>query len=380
MAANKDDARGSPRKRSTTSKETDAARHGGEGRYRALLEAVPDMMFRVGADGTYLDFIPAKGLEPYVPPEEFLGKRAGEVLPQDVAKVVLNAIETALETGETQTIEFELVRQDETITAFEARVVPIGEDEVLVVARDVTSARQAEEELERGRALMQAVADSMATAVFLQQNDRLVYTNRAAADISGYSQDELLGMNFLTIVHDDDKKLMTARRDAYLAGKKDPVRYEFRLVRKDGKERWLDCSIGAPIELEGAPAIVGTAIDITERKRSEEALREARDELERRIEEQIQPASSYGLTFRELMVLSLASSGKRDMAIAAVLGISHRTVEAHMGNLLRKMKAGSRTEACVRAQRERESSTENPEGLRGDRAHTVANLLRVSPN
>lgn len=311
-------------------------------------------MFRVGADGTYLDFVPAKGLEPYVPPEDFLGKRMAEVLPQDVAKVVLNAIETALETDETQTIEFELVRQDETITDFEARIVPIGEDEVLVVARDVTSARRAEEELERNRALVQAVTDSMVVAAFVHQNDRVVYANQAAADITGYGAgDELLGMSFLAMVHDDDRDLVAARRDARLAGENEPLRYEFRIVRKDGEERWVDCSIGAVIDFEGAPAIIGTALDITERKRTEEALRVARDELERRIEERIQPASSYGLTFRELMVLSLASSGKRDMAIAAVLGISHRTVEAHMSNLLRKMNAKSRTEACVRAQREK---------------------------
>ena len=323
-----------------------------EARYRALLEALPDMVFRVRADGTYLDFIPAKGLAPYAPPEEFLGKRMGEVLPQDVAKVVLNAIETAIETGETQTIEFELVRPDESLSHFEARIVPIGEVEVVAVVRDITSSRRAEEELERGRALIMTVADSMVAAAFVLQNDRFMYANAAAAAISGYERHELLGMHFLTIVHDDDKELMTARRDAYAVGMRDPGRYEFKLVRKDGEERWADCSIGAPVDFAGTPAIVGTVIDVTERKLGEEALRSAREELEQRIEERIRPASSWGLTFRELTVLSLASDGHHDTDVAAVLGISHRTVEAHMTNILRKMKARSRTQACVMAQRD----------------------------
>ncbi len=320
-------------------------------RYRALLEALPDMVFRVSADGTYLDFVPAKGMKPYVPPEELLGKRMDEVLPEDVAKVARNGIERAFETGETQTIVYQL-EQGEALAHFEARIVPIGKNEALAVVRDVTSARRAQEELERNRALVQTVAESMVTAAFVLQNDRLMYANPAASVITGYAQDELVGMSFLTIVHDDDKEMMMARRDARLAGHNEPVRYEFRLRRKDGEKRWVDCSIGVMADFEGAPAIVGTAIDVTERKRSEEALRMAREELDRRIEAQVQPAASYGLTFRELTVLTLASDGQHDLDIAAVLGISHRTVEAHMTNLLRKMKAKSRTEACVRAQRE----------------------------
>ena len=93
-------------------------------------------------------------------------------------------------------------------------------------------------------------------------------------------------------------------------------------------------------------------IDVTERKLSQEALSLARDELEQRIEERIRPAAAYGLTFRELTVLSLAAGGSHDSDIASILGISRRTVETHMTNILSKMKARGRTQACVTAQRE----------------------------
>ena len=60
----------------------------------------------------------------------------------------------------------------------------------------------------------------------------------------------------------------------------------------------------------------------------------------------------YGLTFRELTVLHLVVTGKSDKEIATVLGISTLTASKHLGNILRKMGAASRTEAGVRALRE----------------------------
>ena len=51
-----------------------------------------------------------------------------------------------------------------------------------------------------------------------------------------------------------------------------PARYEFKIVRRDGEERWLDFSTGA-IEFGGRPAVLGIAFDVTERKRAEEQIK-----------------------------------------------------------------------------------------------------------
>ena len=92
--------------------------------------------------------------------------------------------------------------------------------------------------------------------------------------------------------------------------------------------------------------------DITDRKRAEEALQKAREELEARVERQIDRGSFYGLTFRELTVLHLVAAGKADKEIGYELGISPLTTHKHLGNILSKMGAASRTEASVRALRE----------------------------
>lgn len=98
--------------------------------------------------------------------------------------------------------------------------------------------------------------------------------------------------------------------------------------------------------------IIAFGQDITERKRTEEALVEAREQLEKAVERDYADVNTYGLTFRELTVLHLVAAGKTDAEIARLLGISMRTAQAHLAKILLRMKASTRTEASVRAVRE----------------------------
>ncbi len=91
---------------------------------------------------------------------------------------------------------------------------------------------------------------------------------------------------------------------------------------------------------------------LAERKRAEDALRGAEDELESRVEHRAQGAKRYRLTLREMTVLRLVAAGKSDRDIATVLGISLLTAHKHVANIRKKMGAASRTEAGVRALRE----------------------------
>ncbi len=81
-------------------------------------------------------------------------------------------------------------------------------------------------------------------------------------------------------------------------------------------------------------------------------MQRAREELEGRMQRQMLRRNPYGLTFRELTVLNLVSSGMPDKGIGMELGISPLTAQKHMSNILTKMEASCRTEASVRAVRE----------------------------
>ena len=128
---------------------------------------------------------------------------------------------------------------------------------------------------------------------------------------------------------------------------------ELEATCKDGSTVWLDTQVTALRDENWRVAgVLGVSRDITDRKRAEEALQETREELESRVERRTRQENPYGLTFRELTVLQLVVDGKSDKEIGAVLGISALTASKHLGNILHKMGATSRTEAGVRAVRE----------------------------
>jgi PAS domain S-box-containing protein len=106
-----------------------------EARTRALLDAMPDMIFEFKRDGTILQFI-SSAMNPLLPPEEFLGKTIRDVLPA-VADQTYFAIERALESGHVHAFEYPLLHEGENKT-FEARVSPLSADTVLAIVRDVS--------------------------------------------------------------------------------------------------------------------------------------------------------------------------------------------------------------------------------------------------
>src|SRR3954465_7309909 len=106
-----------------------------EARHQALLDATPDLMFRIRRDGTYLEF--AGDLSRLATPAETLvGSNIHTILPPDVARPLMVCAGSALRSGELRTAEYRLRTLDGVERDFEARVVVSGPDEVLMIVRD----------------------------------------------------------------------------------------------------------------------------------------------------------------------------------------------------------------------------------------------------
>src|SRR5262249_42267407 len=114
-----------------------------EVRNRALLDAIPDLMFRVSRDGTTLDVRAESSAALLLPVEEQIGRNARDILPPEVADAVLACIERALDTGSVSSVEYELQIEGAART-FESRMVPSGPNEVVTIVRDFTEQRRAE--------------------------------------------------------------------------------------------------------------------------------------------------------------------------------------------------------------------------------------------
>ena len=154
--------------------------------------------------------------------------------------------------------------------------------EFQAVGRDITRLKLVEEALRESETRFRLYTEGSLVGVFVIQDNRLVYVNPVMAEILGYSPQEMTGLPPLDLVHPDDRDFGSRKMAERLAGKQ-PELYTIRGVKKDGGI--VHCEImGRLMDYQGRPAILGSLLDITQRLRAEEALRESEKKFRLLIE------------------------------------------------------------------------------------------------
>jgi PAS domain S-box-containing protein len=150
--------------------------------------------------------------------------------------------------------------------------------------KEAVARQKAEEALRESEQKYSTLVENSLTGIFIHQDGKYVFVNDRFAEIHGYTREVLLGAEYLTLIHPDERKALAQVASARLRGQAVSQRYEVRRLRKDGETIWCEM-MATLIEYARRPAIMGNIVDITERKQMEEALRRAHDELEKRVEE-----------------------------------------------------------------------------------------------
>ena len=138
----------------------------------ALLDALPDMMFRVRSDGVVVDFQPVWAEKLAAPAERMVGRKLAEVLPAAIAERTLEALMLVLDTGKSQRFEFPLDTPNGEHD-YEARLSAAGTDDVVAVVRDITEAKRLQAQLALADRL--AALGTLAAGVAHEINNPLTY-------------------------------------------------------------------------------------------------------------------------------------------------------------------------------------------------------------
>lgn len=113
---------------------------------RALLNAIPDSMFHISKDGTFVNYKAAKDNNLPLPDRDLVGKKVNQVFPIEVAQPLMQGIEQALTKGDIQIFEYQMLVNDNLLD-YEARIAISAEDQVMAIVRDITERKQAEADI-----------------------------------------------------------------------------------------------------------------------------------------------------------------------------------------------------------------------------------------
>jgi PAS domain S-box-containing protein len=251
----------------------------------ALLNAIPDMIFRCRADGTYVGFKPSPDIKTTVPPSVFIGKKVHEVLPPELAHRVLSAHEQALRSGETQILEYQLAKDDQ-LHDYEARFVAKDSDEIIAIVRDITERKRTETAIRQQKELLQTIFDHIPVMIcFFDATGQILLLNREFERILGWSLAELGDVDLMAECYPElEYRTQVWDFMQQATGKW----HDFKSRTRYGT--YVDSS-WANIRLSDGTAI-GIGSDISERKRAEEVLqmltqqeREKAQQLEQALKE-----------------------------------------------------------------------------------------------
>jgi PAS domain S-box-containing protein len=249
-----------------------------EGRYRALLDAAPDLMFRFDREGTYLDFN-GHPEDLIIPPEQLLGSRAHDVLPQEVADKIVEGVQEAIDTGRLVTGDYRL-EIDGVQRDFEARIVKDGEEAILV-AREFTELKHLAAQLERERDFIRTVVDN-APSLFcmIDPEGGIVRFNQTLEQLSGVPDEpRVRERKFWEVFIVPEEAEDVHRELASLAAEGAAGEHENRWRAAGGGEAVVAWSTTPLLDEEGRPNFLISGMEITERKRQEEELRHSRKRL-----------------------------------------------------------------------------------------------------
>jgi PAS domain S-box-containing protein len=205
--------------------------------------------------------------------ETLLGRKLSEVAPERAEEVAAHCLKV-LGTREMVRYEARYKDRDFLVTLF-----PMGLDAVVGSSVDITERKQARVQLRASERRYKALIDNAPVAVaYNDLSGRFEYANRAFCDLVGYTADELLGKTWQHITHPEDVGDDLSLANLVRAGRIPHYTLEKRYLRKDGAVVWVNLFGNFVLDDEGKPIQgVAAAIDITDRKLAEAALRQSEE-------------------------------------------------------------------------------------------------------
>jgi len=258
-------------------------------RLDTLIQSIPDIVYFKDAHGRILVFNKTYEQLVGLTELEIAGRTDADILPAELAEQCAHSDEVVLQTGASLHTEEQLTDKNRNTIYFDTVKTPLYDSDghaigLVGVSRDITERKCAEEALrsseERLALALEATSDALWEWNFPSRD---IECSPRFFTMLGYQPDEMpvTYSTWASLLHPDDRKRVIAIVKECMRRERENFEMEFRLQTKAGDWRWVLCR-GKVIarDRNGRPVrIIGTNVDLTEHKKTEEALRESEDQL-----------------------------------------------------------------------------------------------------
>ncbi|MFX1492101.1 MAG: PAS domain S-box protein, partial [Promethearchaeota archaeon] len=271
-----------------------------EAKYRSLFDSVPIGLFRTTPDATILDVNPALiGMLGFDQKEALLERKASSFYVDPKARKKWERIVAREDVVRGVHVEFQREDGEKIWVELAARALRDKDGNIECyegTLEDITDRKLSEDAVRESEAKYRALVDQSLQGLVIFQENRIVFANPVIQDIIGLTSEEFTKLNpeaVWGLLHPDDLEWVQQRLEDRMKGIEVPDRYTVRAITSDGRPLWIEVWVKI-IEYLAKPALQITLMDVTERMRAEQALKESEEKYRNLVEQ-----SLYGIVISQ---------------------------------------------------------------------------------
>jgi len=279
-----------------------------EEKYHSLIEQASDAIYVLDFKGNFTDANASMCKMMGYTCAELLQMRIEMIIDPDELKT--DPLPTSIKDPSQSTIrERRFIRKNGSVFTVEVNVKKFSDDRIMVIARDITGRKKMETELRDAELKFRTVADKSMVGVYIVQHEVFTYVNPRFADIFGYKPEELINtVPVETVIDENYRHITTENVRRRMTGETESINYEILGKKKDGTNNWVEF-YGSRAIIGNEPTIIGSMIDITERKKAEEELRSS--EHKYKILFESNPSPMWMIAKDDLSVIAVNDAAAR---------------------------------------------------------------------
>ncbi len=290
-----------------------------EARNQAILQALPDIFFRINKDLVFVDCYVQDESVLLLPPSKIIGSKAKDILPEELYEQMKEKLRLVLETNEIEIYDYRLI-VDNKEEWFDTRMVPSTKDEVLVIIRNITEKKKAEtllknaneeylaineelqesfekiseinteleeakEKAEEGERKLNTLISNLKGMVYRCNNDNdwtMEFVSDGVKELTGYNAEDLISnqkISWADIIKPEYRQMVWDEIQLALKQKKQ-FALSYEIICANGKTKWIQEQGQGIFKNKKLEALEGIVTDVTPFKKIEKELIKARDRAE----------------------------------------------------------------------------------------------------